>query len=287
MKIGVVGLGAVGETAYTAMSMYHDVSGYDIDENKSKDSWSNTIDSELVFVCVPTPADESSGRLDSSAVDSVLRKLEDDGYEGVVCIESTLPVGFLSNGNYDNMPFDIVYKPEWLRERSRLKFFTNIDRLVLGCPDPHTEIVTEEGRAVRPHEVVLKALKPLDIKDVPIMQTDYRTAEVIKLLHNAHIAIMVSTTNEFKRISEELGVQPTKVMRGIYEDHRRSKAWMDPTKGGFSNSDCVPKDTSEILSKLDDKKKTKMLNAAFAVEKDVQESRDGNQHAAVKRWNDI
>lgn len=285
MKVGVIGLGAVGETAYTAMSMYHDVKGFDIEANKKKNSWEETIDSDLIFVCVPTPSNEK-GRLDASAVESTLRKLKKDDYDGVVCIESTLPIGFLSDGTYDSMPYDLVYKPEWLRERSRLRFFTNIDRLVLGCPNPHTEKVTKSGKVIRPHEVVLKALEPMDIGDTPMIPTDYKTAEVIKLLHNAHIAIMVSTTNEFKRISNELDVNPSAVMRGIYEDHRRSKAWMDPTKGGFSNSDCVPKDTSEVLSKLDDKEKTKILNAAFAVEKDVQEQ-NGKQHEAVKRWNKL
>ena len=60
MKIGIIGQGFVGNAIYQKFSKYYDVKTYDIkgmihcnsDERE-------TMDNEIVFVCLPTPMNEN------------------------------------------------------------------------------------------------------------------------------------------------------------------------------------------------------------------------------------
>ena len=73
MKIGVIGLGVVGQTIFHTMKFFHNkVIGYD--KYKPSSSFKNVCDTDIIFVAVPT--DENERRLDCSIIVNVLKKLE-------------------------------------------------------------------------------------------------------------------------------------------------------------------------------------------------------------------
>ena len=228
-RVGIVGLGSVGSALRHALSWYVECAGYDV---KGKHDWSAILSTNVVFVCVDTPGGPD-GRLDCSRVEHVLGRLEADAYGGVVAVRSTLRAGFMNRAVGLHPRLRLVYMPEFLRERSRLQWSVNPDRLVYAGSAEDVAIVAKCFQWVESAEII---------------ETDFLSAEVGKLAHNAFIATKVSFTNEIERIASELGAKPDDVMDIVSADRRVvSKEHLTPYLGPYGGK-CVPKDTLELMS---------------------------------------
>lgn len=227
-KIGIIGIGSVGDPLKrTCEAYFKEVKGYD---KKGNCDWQPILDCDIVFICVPTPEGED-GRLDCSCVEEVLSRLDNDCYQGIVAIKSTLGVGFMEGASALHPNLRLVYCPEFLREKSALQWTLNPDRLVVSGD-------LEDARKVL--SVFVWAL------DAKTIITDHRSAEIGKLAHNAFIATKVSFTNEIERISKEQGANPEDVMDIVTSDRRViSKEHLKPNLGPYGGK-CVPKDTKEL-----------------------------------------
>lgn len=228
--LAVVGLGKVGSVLRTVLGHFYPVSGFDI---QTDSHWEPVLQAAAVFVCVQTPGG-GDGRLDCSHVTDVLERLSQDGYHGVVAVRSTVSVGYMDEVCRRFPGLRLVYFPEFLRERSRLSWATNPDRLVIAGPTDAVDLI----------------LGLFDwVEDAPRMRLKtYRAAEIGKLAHNAYIATKVSFTNEIERISKEQGADPEEVMSVVSADRRvASREHLRPGLGPYEGS-CVPKDTRELLS---------------------------------------
>ena len=86
MKIGIVGIGVVGNAhRFGFEKLGHDVKFHDtVLDTKLKD----VMDTEVVYVCVPTPS-LPDGQCDTSIVCQVVDDLVLGGYEGVTSELST------------------------------------------------------------------------------------------------------------------------------------------------------------------------------------------------------
>ena len=61
-SIGIIGNGFVGEALAFAFSSSHNVKIYDIIKSKSIDSLDKTLDTDFVFVCLPTPMNDDGSQ---------------------------------------------------------------------------------------------------------------------------------------------------------------------------------------------------------------------------------
>lgn len=228
--VGIIGLGSVGKSVQHAFSFYYPTQGYDV---KGEYSWSGILDSNIVFICVPTPGNQQ-GRLDGSIVTSVLERLSGDGYYGIVVIKSTIGIGFMSESQIQYPELRLVYMPEFLREKSNYTWFVNPDRIVVsGSPEDVEETLSYFGWVE---------------EDVPILRMNHREAEIAKLAHNGFIAVKVSFTNEIEQICNDNQSDPEKVMSVIWADRRvKSKEHLQPNLGPYGGK-CVPKDTNELIN---------------------------------------
>ncbi len=86
LNISIIGLGSVGNAAFTVLQEHHSVTGYDID---GRGSWEDVLSSDAGLVCVSTDAGDNN-RLDMSNINSVAKRLSDDEYQGVMLVKSTL-----------------------------------------------------------------------------------------------------------------------------------------------------------------------------------------------------
>ncbi len=227
--IGVIGLGAVGSAVIHGLRRFHECVGFDSEDGYA---WEPILGTGVVFVCVPTPLGED-GHLDCSAVEQVLSRLDSSGYGGLIVVKSTVRVGFMGEVSSRFPRLRLVYMPEFLREKSRYTWFLSPDRLLFGGG---TEEVTE-------------ALSYFSwSKGAATIKTDYRTAEIGKLAHNAYIATKVTFTNEIERICVQNGADPLAVMRVVTTDRRvLSEAHLQPGRGPYGGK-CVPKDTRELVT---------------------------------------
>jgi UDPglucose 6-dehydrogenase len=232
-QVGIIGLGAVGSAVRHALSFYHSSVGYDI---KGEGSWNEILKTQAVFICVSTPEGED-GRLDCSAVDDVLSRLEGSNYSGICVIKSTVGVGYTDSAARRFPRLRLIYMPEFLREKSNFTWFVNPDRVVISGQEHDVDEVLE----------LFTWVDGLD-ETVPVLRMSHIDAEIGKLAHNAYIATKVGFTEEIEKISREHGADPNQVMSVIHADRRvKSREHLRPGLGPYGGT-CVPKDTRELIN---------------------------------------
>lgn len=228
-SFGVIGLGSVGWAVVHGLSPRFPYAAYDI---MGDYVWDNILPTNIVFICVSTPSN-NSGRLDCTAVSDVLSRLDQDKYSGCIVVKSTVSVGFMDRMSAQYPSLRLVYMPEFLRERSSFSWFANPDRLVISGSDSDVR-------------EVLSYFSWVDNR-IPVLRMNYRSAEIGKLAHNAYIATKVSFTNEIETICAEYLADPFDVMSVIWADRRvQSKDHLTPDRGPYGGK-CVPKDVKELL----------------------------------------
>lgn len=228
-RLGVIGLGSVGRALKQTLDWFFVTVGYDI---VGQYSWQDVLSTDAVFVCVQTP-EGMGGRLDCSHVDEVLERLSRDSYTKPVVIRSTLGIGYMDDATASYPSLRLLYVPEFLRERSSLQWSVCPDRIVVAGADEDVDEVLRYFSFA---------------EDAQIIRTDYRSAEVGKLAHNAFIATKVSFTNEIEWICSEVGADANLVMDVVTADRRvKSKEHLRPYLGPYGGK-CVPKDTAELIN---------------------------------------
>jgi UDPglucose 6-dehydrogenase len=197
-------------------------------------------EAQAVFIAVGTPP-KPDGSADLTFIrqvaESIGRHL--NGYK-VIITKSTVPTGTgkmveeivaLESGRRHE--FAVVSNPEFLREGSAIDDFLNPDRVVVGSRDP---------RAI---EIVHEIYGPLHRRgDVPFVDTDVETAEMIKYASNGFLATKISFINEMAAICEAFGADVEVVARGMGLDTRIGPRFLKPGPG-FGGS-CFPKDTRAV-----------------------------------------
>jgi UDPglucose 6-dehydrogenase len=186
----------------------------------------------LLFVAVGTPP-TYSGDADLSAVFSVVDAMPPSDRHALV-MKSTVPCGtgasikrrFETTGKEG---FRYVSCPEFLKEGSAVADFLQPDRVVVG----------DDGDWAG--DAVVDLYAPLD---APLVRTDTRSAEMIKLASNAFLATKISFINEIANVCDEVGADVTEVARGMGLDARIGPKFLQAGIG-FGGS-CFPKDVTAL-----------------------------------------
>ena len=186
----------------------------------------------LLFVAVGTPS-TYSGDADLSAVTAVVSAMPQSDEHALV-MKSTVPAGtgdaikrmFREQGKGG---FAYVSCPEFLKEGSALQDFLKPDRVVVG----------DDGDWAG--EAVVELYAPLG---APLVRTDVRSAEMIKLAANAFLATKISFINEIANVCELTGADVVEVAQGIGLDRRIGHAFL---KAGLGyGGSCFPKDVTAL-----------------------------------------
>jgi UDPglucose 6-dehydrogenase len=186
----------------------------------------------LLFVAVGTPPNYS-GDADLSAVFSVVDAMPPSDRHALV-MKSTVPCGtgaaikrrFEATGKEG---FRYVSCPEFLKEGSAVADFLAPDRVVVG----------DDGDWAG--DAVVDLYAPLG---APLVRTDIRSAEMIKLASNAFLATKISFINEIANVCDEVGADVTEVARGMGLDNRIGPKFLQAGIG-FGGS-CFPKDVTAL-----------------------------------------
>ena len=246
INIGIVGFGFVGSAVAFGFSPqtgcdFTNIRIYDKDEKKSKDTLSDVSSlSDIIFLSVPTPAKIEDGSIDLKILDSVLLDINNNtnGNNPIVLIRSTVIPGTSRKFQSKYKNIKIVFNPEFLTERSAKLDFINQARVVLGGNEKDTQYVAE---------LFLKRFG----MHLPVIQTNFETAELIKYMCNCFFATKVSFMNEMYRISQKIGVNWEDAVDGFQSDGRIGKSHL--TVPGFDNKlgyggSCFPKDVQAMIS---------------------------------------
>jgi UDPglucose 6-dehydrogenase len=183
----------------------------------------------LLFVAVGTPP-TYSGDADLSAVHAVVDAMPASDRHALV-MKSTVPVGTGESIERifaeQNKGFRYVSCPEFLKEGSAVKDFLHPDRVVIGDRGDWA------GDAVEALYAPLAA---------PVIRTDVKSAEMVKLASNAFLATKISFINEIANVCEETGADVVEVARGMGLDDRIGPKFLQAGIG-FGGSCFAPGET--------------------------------------------
>jgi len=195
--------------------------------------------SDIIFICVGTPASNKRGSADLRYVFNAVNELSHyiNKFK-IIVTKSTVPV--TTGDKIEKIIlkkkrkklFEVVSNPEFLREGEAIRDFRFPDRIVVGA---------NNKKAIKK----MKSLyEPLIKKGAVFFSTSRRGAELIKYASNAFLATKISYINEISNLCEKTGVNVEDVSIGIGLDKRIGSRFLrvGPAYGGS----CFPKDTKAI-----------------------------------------
>jgi UDPglucose 6-dehydrogenase len=197
----------------------------------STDIGDAVANARLLFVAVGTPS-LYSGDADLSAVHAVVDAMPPSDRHALV-MKSTVPVGtgdaIKRRLAEQGKGFSYVSCPEFLKEGSAIRDFLEPDRVVVG----------DDGDWAG--DAVVELYAPLE---APLVRTDIKSAEMVKLASNAFLATKISFINEIANVCEETGADVVEVARGMGLDARIGPKFLHAGIG-FGGS-CFPKDVTAL-----------------------------------------
>jgi len=245
--IGIVGNGFVGSAVRYGFSpnvgVDAEVKVYDKDPNKSTHSLRDVVDSDIIFLSVPTPSN-SDGSMNVDIVDSVLGDISKyaDLFEvGTILLRSTVTPGTTRKLQEKYPNLTIVFNPEFLTERSANFDFINQSRFILGGEGHEHDGVNEVSELFRERFG----------HSLSIIETNYETAELIKYMTNTFFATKISFLNDMKLLADKCGVIWEDAVEGFVRDGRVGHSHLNVPghdgKYGFGGS-CFPKDIQALIN---------------------------------------
>ena len=264
MNIGIIGQGFVGNAVYQKFKKYYDIKTYDIKGRiHCTGSEQETLDNEIVFICLPTPMNKD-GSCHTDIVEASIKRVFEFGVAKTVVIKSTVPPKSTAKWNKQFPTLDIVFNPEFLTEANAVSDYENQTRIILGGPRKATT-----------------KLKPMFKKAFPkadIIKTDSTYAEMVKYVTNCFLATKVSFANEMYDICEGLDIDYDKVIEYACYDERLGKShWAVPGPDGDRGygGHCFPKDVKALIKvAIDNDLFPQMLISTDDKNKQVRNNRD-------------
>ena len=277
MNIAVVGLGFVGLTLSSVLaSKNNNVIGIDTDNQKCleirngilplfepdlektlriglkkkltvSNNFSLIKNCDMIFVTVGTPQ-KSNGAIELSmikkattTIGQIIRKSKKNP---IIFIKSTVVPGTTQNvilpilekksGKKANRGFGIISNPEFLQESNAIRDTKYPHAIVLGG---------KQSKYMKKAKMFFSKMHP----NVPIVITNFQTAEMIKYANNSFLATKISFINQLSNICQNIpGTNIDDIAKIIGLDPRIGKLFLNAGPG-YGGS-CLPKDINALIN---------------------------------------
>lgn len=287
MKISVIGCGYLGAVHAAAMAhLGHQTLGVDVDAAKVEalaagkapfyepgfpellqgaldagtlsfalaPAKAELADVDVHFIAVGTPQSEDGKAANltyvESALDMILAALPESGPTAdgsprtVIVGKSTVPVGTAARlaERAEAAGAVLLWNPEFLREGFAVKDTLHPDRLVYGLPD------TPAG--IRGAAALDSVYAPLLAEGIPLIKTNYPTAELVKVAANSFLATKISFINAMAELCEATGGDVSELAHAIGYDERIGNKFLKAGVG-FGGG-CLPKDIRAFMARAEE-----------------------------------
>ena len=268
MKITVFGSGYVGlVTSVCLAKLGHTITCYDIDAARieklqkghvpffepglesslhyvnsrgllsfTNDEVTAVNNAEVIFNCVGTPMkDDGSANLEY--VYNVAKTVGRLATKPVLLVnKSTVPPGTAQAcSQFVNEHVTVVSNPEFLREGAAIYDFTHPNKIVIGTSSDDA------------FQTMRKVYTGRMRTYIPIMHTNWETAEMIKYANNSFLATKISFINEIANICDTVGADIKIISQAMGLDFRISPKFLNAGIG-YGGS-CFPKDVRALIAK--------------------------------------
>ena len=196
---------------------------------------------DAVFSAVGTPPDED-GSADLQYVLAVAKEFAKNiKKHSLIITKSTVPVGTAEKirkvvidtlkERGEEIEFDVVSNPEFLKEGTALEDFMNPDRIVIGCDSDYAKMIMQSIYKKFPDEKLVFTTIP--------------SAEMIKYAANSMLAVRISFINDIANLCDKVGANIEDVAKGIGLDSRIGPKFLQ-AGCGYGGS-CFPKDVKALI----------------------------------------
>ena len=282
-KIGIIGAGYVGKAVYNGFSLKADIKLYDIKPELSTASFGDTIDSDFIYICLPTPMKKvEGGEIDLSIIESVLKEIDKKVKGKTIVIKSSVVPGTTEKfaEKYKNNYF--IANPEFLTARTANLDFIQATRVVVGSTKNMPIEIKEKFVDIQRKRFLA----------TPIVETDATTAEFIKYMANCFLATKITYMNELFFFGKKLGINWDAAVKGFLLDGRIGNSHYEVPgwdgSFGFGGA-CFPKDINALIYKAGELGfDTKLLKTVWEQNKKFRDKKDwdwANNHSAVSNNN--
>ena len=214
---------------------------------------------DAVFSAVGTPPDED-GSADLQYVLAVAKEFAKNiKKHSLIITKSTVPVGTAEKVRKvvidtlkergEEIEFDVVSNPEFLKEGTALEDFMNPDRIVIGCDSDYAKMIMQSIYKKFPDEKLVFTTIP--------------SAEMIKYAANSMLAVRISFINDIANLCDKVGANIEDVAKGIGLDSRIGPKFLQ-AGCGYGGS-CFPKDVKALIKTGE--KNDVVMNVIKAAEK--------------------
>ncbi|MEO9326437.1 UDP-glucose dehydrogenase family protein [Gordonia aurantiaca] len=289
MKLTVIGCGYLGATHAACMAeLGHDVLGVDVDAAKVERLQSGEVPffepglsdilrrnleagrlrfttdhhaaaehATIHFIGVGTPQEPRGHGADLSHVHSAIDALVPDLRGRHLLIgKSTVPVGTcaalaqrISSLSAPGADVELSWSPEFLREGFAVEDTLRPDRLVVGT-DVRSATAGRGPDAATAGTVLREIYREILDTGVPFIETDWATAELVKVSANAFLATKISFINAMSELCEIAGADVGTLADAIGHDPRIGRRFLDAGLG-FGGG-CLPKDIRALAARGED-----------------------------------
>jgi len=255
MKVGIVGLGMVGEPIkrwfeeHLGYKRGKNLFCYDVDPKKGYSDDVNKAD--VIFVAVPTPSNPD-GSCNISVVENVLDSINDGK---IVVVKSTVPPGTTERLQKKHNKKRIIFNPEFLTETQAWEDFIKPDRQIVA----HTSKSLSDAYEILSLLPKRHFIRPWS-SDYVKKSIHASEAELGKYASNIFGYIKVIFGNILADICEALSLKlkedgiPVRVdyenIRDIISaDLRIGPAWLNVEHGNYCGAGgyCFPKDMDAFI----------------------------------------
>jgi UDPglucose 6-dehydrogenase len=193
---------------------------------------------DVHFMCVGTPQKPGEYAADMRYIDACIDQLLPHVKPGALVVgKSTVPAGTAARLKPAVLAAGarLAWNPEFLREGFAVEDTLRPDRLVIGIDNPTDEATMREVYA------------PLLNADIPIVVTDFATAELVKVAANAFLATKISFINAMAEVCETTGGDVTQLSKALSYDTRIGGRFLHAGLG-FGGG-CLPKDIRAFMAR--------------------------------------
>jgi UDPglucose 6-dehydrogenase len=240
-KIGIVGLGVVGNGILNYYNSLPKYTIYKYDKYKNIGEIEDIINSEVIFLCLPTLFDKETKTYDTNEIQNICEYLNNKKYNGILLLKSTVTPGTTKNLML-KYNLNIIHNPEFLSQKTANEDFKNQIQIILGGNKEKTNII--------------KKFYENDFKNVKITEMTSDESELVKLSLNNFYSVKIQFFTELYLLCNNLNNNNYDVDFIKIRDAMLLNKWINPNHTQIPGHDgklsyggmCFPKDTNALLN---------------------------------------
>ena len=263
MRVGIIGVGFVGSAIKESLEKHLFILNKTLfiyDKYKNDETYVKNIDeiinTDILFICLPTPYDEKKEEYDIDSIDLTLFILNNLNYKGICLLKSTI-LPNTTKKLADKYSFlKLIHNPEFLSANTAFEDFHTQKHVVLGLTD---NIKHDDTNKIKTF------YETFYTDNISVITST--ESEIMKLSANSFYSMKIQYFTEIFLLCNKVDCSYNVVRDSLLKNN-----WINPMHTNVPGSDgkisygglCFPKDTN-ALNKYMEKEKipNELLNSTI------------------------